>query len=95
MSQAGTALECLPVLALVTEPAHADAQGKEAEAEEARRAARDLAGRRANLFAEARAAEEGAIAARQRIPELEAQKRAAAAARVITPSTSPLFAAMF
>lgn len=57
-------------------------QQKEAEAEGLRGGARELAGQRADLFAEARAAEEAAISARQRIPELEAQKRAAAAARV-------------
>lgn len=48
----------------------------------ARAAARALTGQRAGLLAEARAAEEAALAARQRVPELEAEKRAAAAARV-------------
>lgn len=54
----------------------------EREAERARLAARALAGQRAGFSAEARAAEEAALAARQRVPELEAEKRAAAAARV-------------
>lgn len=57
-------------------------QAVEGDAENARVAARALAGQRAGFLAEARAAEEAALAARQRIPELEAEKRAAAAARV-------------
>ncbi len=59
-------------------------QAVEGDAESARVAARALAGQRAGFLAEARAAEEAAVAARQRIPELEAEKRAAAAARVRT-----------
>lgn len=55
--------------------------------EAARAAARALAGQRAGFLAEARAAEEAALAARQRVPELEAEKRAAAAARVCLPSS--------
>jgi hypothetical protein len=57
-------------------------QGVEDQMEAARAAARALAGQRAGFLAEARAAEEAALAARQRVPELEAEKRAAAAARV-------------
>ena len=57
-------------------------QAVEGNEESARVAARALAGQRTGFLAEARAAEEAALAARQRVPELEAEKRAAAAARV-------------
>ncbi|BDA48665.1 hypothetical protein COCOBI_12-3460 [Coccomyxa sp. Obi] len=68
-------------LSAAEESAGAALLAVEADAERARVAARALAGQRAGFLAEARAAEEAALAARQRIPELEAEKRAAAAAR--------------
>lgn len=57
-------------------------QAAERALEERRAAARALAGQRAALGAEAGAEQERCAAAKRRIPELEAEKRAAAAARV-------------
>lgn len=50
--------------------------------EEARATIRTLSGQRAKLFAGAQAAEERSTAARARLPDLEAGKKAAASARV-------------
>jgi hypothetical protein len=63
---------------------------KEAEKglEEARRAIRQLSGQRAKLYAGAQAAEERSLAARARLPDLEAGKKAAASARVSSPTIS-------
>lgn len=52
--------------------------------EEARGAIRGLSGQRAKLYAGAQAAEERSLAARTRLPDLEAGKKAAASARVST-----------
>lgn len=57
-------------------------QEAEGSLEEARGAIRDLSGQRAKLFTGAQAAEERGSAARARLPDLEAGKRAAASSRV-------------
>ena len=57
-------------------------QELEKELESSRMAVRALAGQRAALANEAGSAEAQAAAAQRRIPELEADKKAAAAARV-------------
>ena len=64
---------------------------KEAEKglEEARGAIRGLSGQRAKLYAGAQAAEERSLAARARLPDLEAGKKAAASARVSTYTILP------
>ena len=61
-------------------------QAADAALEGCRAAGRALARQRAALGAEAAAAEERGAAARRRIPDLEAGKHAAAAARVRGPA---------